>query len=378
MKIRNHSWQIQLSASMLLLALSGCGIYETKGTNSLPQNAAKLLSEPVSYARVNQYVFSQSCTGCHSSAKPTAGVALDSFQSVKANLGEIQAEAMDTSDMPPAPSSLSAFQKQLLSQWIAAGAPEQPVAVPTQPDGSVTPTPTGAPTGPTPSPTPNAAEAQAMTAIRGNFDLFVKPLVKRACMDCHDSTAKLTGINKLPVLKGIESKHIIDASHALDFSQTFPNWSAQSADPLYYLVQLQGVLVNKTMPLEDYKIFHALDGTLLSKDDTQIILNWIEDSTQKLAAVATSRPTAQQFLSNHCLECHNTTINFGGFILGQGGKTSNGIPFITPSDPKNSAIYLVLLQDANSRHGLKEMPSGGSASVDDQNLVFDWIQGGAQ
>jgi hypothetical protein len=63
--------------------------------------------------------------------------------------------------------------------------------------------------------------------------------------------------------------------------------------------------------------------------------------------------------------------------LGASGVASNGVPYLTPFVPENSAIYLVLLGSDTARKGLPEMPSGSSANESEQKLIYDWIKNGA-
>lgn len=357
------------------LTLGACGFSHSKSQN-LPVDSEALLRESVGYDEVNKYVFSQSCVSCHNSATATGGVNLDNYTSVKAQIGEVQQQAIFTRNMPLPPLGLTPFQIQLLSNWIAEGAPEYAST-----NGGSTQNPNQTPT---PVPTPDAS--QVIAVIRANFDAYVKPLVKKACMDCHDATATPEGFGKLPIIRRIEWRHIWNASHALDFGLVFPNWSTNSDDPVYYLSQLKGVLENGTMPPKDYRIPHQIlhDGKLLNAEETQIVLNWVDQSMNLLAGVITTPPTPQQYFASRCLGCHNTSIQSGGFAFQQNngvlslptGNASNGIPFYTPFSPEKSALYLVLLPDASKREGLPQMPYGGSATDAEQQLIYNWIQQG--
>ncbi len=239
--------------------------------------------------------------------------------------------------------------------------------------------------------TPDASStpvvSPALTNIRRDYESYVQPLVQKACMDCHDSHAVPDGfIGHLPIVKGVEWKHIKEASAALDFSKPFPNWSSTSSDPNYYFSQLKGVLETHIMPPNDYKIVHELDGKLLKDFENQVILNWIKNAEQELSAVSTTPPAnPSHYFERNCVGCHNSNYANGGFQFQKSGeqwvvpagKSSAGIPYLSPRDPKNSAVYLVLLTDASQRKKLLEMPYGGQASAEDQKLIYDWIQSGA-
>ena len=343
---------------LIILTCSSCGFYKSKLSGLSPESAAIILSEPIGYSRVNQYIFSTSCISCHSSTKLSGKVKLENYQEIKANINIIDKLTLKTHKMPVSPvPPLSSFQIELLSQWIKNGAPEDAIA-----NGSNS----------------QKTESSAMVNIRSEYESYVKPLIQKACMDCHDINAVPKGIGRLPIVKGIELKHIREATKALDFSQTFPNWSPQSSEPIYYLTALKGVIVNGTMPPTNYKLFHKLDGKILNHAENQIILNWIKNSMQILGSISTTPPTPKQYLETHCLGCHNSSKQSGGFKIGENGKTDTGIPFITPFEPENSAIYLVMLEDSVARKGLEEMPYGDEPSKLEQQLIYDWIKKGAR
>ena len=314
----------------------------------------------VTWTQVNKEVIQLRCVSCHNTAQPSGGVNLDSFAHFMTWYADVVPD-IDSNEMP-LDGPLTPTQKQLFDTWVQQGS-----------EGDSDPS-NGTPT-PTPVPAPDLNN-QTITLIRNNFNLSIEPLVKRACMDCHDSHAKPEGIGTLPIVKGVELKHIQEATKALDFSRTFPSWSDYSNDPMFYLSQLKGVLVNNTMPLKVYVSFHEFDGKLLRSHEKQIILNWIEESKQLLTKTATTPPSARDYLNNHCMGCHNSAISSGGFVLGS-GKSINGIPEISPFHPENSALYLVLLSDPKTRKGLPQMPYGDLPTAEEQKLIFDWITSGA-
>jgi hypothetical protein len=223
----------------------------------------------------------------------------------------------------------------------------------------------------------------AVIQIRQNFERDIKPLVQRACMACHDSQAKPEGfVGHIPGIRCVEWHHIHDASRILDFRQSFPNWSTQNDDPLFFISQIKKVIEKDSMPLESFRIFHELDGRLLKAPEKQTILTWAEQSTQLLAAADASRPTASKIFSARCLGCHNEDDNNGGLIFQKvdgkitppSGKTHNGIPFLSPNDPENSAIFLVLQSDPTLRKGLKQMPDGDTISEPEKLFIYNWIK----
>jgi mono/diheme cytochrome c family protein len=265
------------------------------------------------------------------------------------------------SDMPKAGAPLTTQQLQDVADWINA------LPIP-------------------PSPTD-----LAIGQIRANFEKNIKPLVQRGCMDCHNSKATPDGwLGKVPGARQLEEKHIVEASAIIDFSLTYPAWSAQPQDPVFYLNEIQSALTSGKMPPGDYKIFHENDGGVLKPAETQTVLNWATSSIALLQAADTSKPTASKFFSQKCLGCHNSSTASGGFafennsgvITVPSGNAKGGIPFVTQMNPENSAVYLVLLADQTARKGLAQMPyqasSAQQATDADRQLVMDWINTGAK
>jgi mono/diheme cytochrome c family protein len=325
----------------------------------------------ITFADVNRVVFQPSCIDCHGAQSPRAGIELIDFAHVKSLISMITSDIDDGS--MPLNGVLTPEQKNLYGEWIAQGATE----LGQTPGVSTTPSPT-----PVPTATPIApSETLAISTIRNQFDLSVKPLVQRACMDCHDSHAVPSGLGRLPIVRRSEWRHIEEASKILDFSLTFPNWSTQSSNAISFLTQIRGAIVSKTMPPSYFRLAHALDHKILSKAETQVILDWVNQSLALLQSTQSSPPTATEFLKNNCMGCHNATISSGGLSLVNAagdiqvptGNASNGTPYLTHGDPLHSAIYEVLLGDTPSRHGLPKMPLGATASASDQKLIFDWI-----
>lgn len=74
----------------------------------------------LTYANLNAKVF-VSCTPCHGNS---GNVNLESYKKVQGALTDVKKEALTKKSMPPG-APLSADQQKLLSDWIAAGAPEK-------------------------------------------------------------------------------------------------------------------------------------------------------------------------------------------------------------------------------------------------------------
>jgi mono/diheme cytochrome c family protein len=234
-------------------------------------------------------------------------------------------------------------------------------------------------------PSAAAAREAAYSTIRQRFNQEIRPLLERSCFACHDSRSKPEGfLGYVPGVRAYERKHIRDATRILDFKNEFPAWSPQSgAEPVFFLNQIHNVLLKGLMPPKDFKLAHRLDGRLLQPREEKTILDWAEDSKRLLAEADAYRPlSAGKVFGQHCLGCHGEKTGFGGFVLREAnglftstGSSSAGIPFVSPGDPGNSAVYLVLRSDTAKSKGLPPMPMGGDPLSDqERDVLFDWIK----
>jgi uncharacterized membrane protein len=101
-----------------LLALASV-TYVTWEKSGAPSGPARHLH----YADVAP-ILATHCAGCHNVPTPPRGVALDSFDHVRAASARIKAMAVDTNAMPLGnPTHMTAAERQRLGAWIAAGTP---------------------------------------------------------------------------------------------------------------------------------------------------------------------------------------------------------------------------------------------------------------
>lgn len=89
------------------------------------------ISGDVYFEHVNEYVIKTNCVSCHSEAKGNKGdVNLESYANVMASLKEVKESLIDGFMPPKRGRQLTAEQKNLILNWIEAGAKEKaPVAV---------------------------------------------------------------------------------------------------------------------------------------------------------------------------------------------------------------------------------------------------------
>jgi uncharacterized membrane protein len=79
--------------------------------------------QKLAYAEVEP-ILATHCAGCHNVNPPPVGVALDSWEHVRAAAGRIKAVAVDSQAMPLGnPTGMTPAERQKLGAWIAAGSP---------------------------------------------------------------------------------------------------------------------------------------------------------------------------------------------------------------------------------------------------------------
>jgi len=112
---RPAGWAIGLS---VLLAAAGV-TYVTLEKGSVATGPA----ENVTYAQIAPLIATH-CASCHNVPTPPKGVALDSYEHVRANAARVRAMAVDSQAMPLGnPTHITPEERQRLGAWIEAGTP---------------------------------------------------------------------------------------------------------------------------------------------------------------------------------------------------------------------------------------------------------------
>lgn len=144
------------------------GAPETKGSlpsGVTPGDGADVPQVPIDpsklfYPLVREKVFVPRCVACHGNA---GGVRLDSYLSIKDNLGRIAIVTLVEKSMPKS-GSLTKAESRLLSAWIKIGAPE------------------GIESGPIPLPTASPAPQEPLIST---FSSIKKRVFDVRCISCH-------------------------------------------------------------------------------------------------------------------------------------------------------------------------------------------------
>lgn len=108
-------WAIGLSVVLAAASVT----YVTLEKGSVPSGPA----ENVTYAQIAPLIATH-CAGCHNVPTPPKGVALDTYDHVRANAARVRAMAVDSQAMPLGnPTHMTPAERQRIGAWIAAGTP---------------------------------------------------------------------------------------------------------------------------------------------------------------------------------------------------------------------------------------------------------------
>ncbi|MBX9767417.1 MAG: hypothetical protein K2X47_09115 [Bdellovibrionales bacterium] len=150
-----------LPLSLFILLFAGCRFYYKEKAPSDSVELSKLTG--VSYQIIDQEVFQPKCLSCHGIS---GGVNLENYSEVRKHLPAIERTALVEKTMPKN-SSLTNRQRQILTAWLRAGAPEN----------------VGAESPPTP-PEP----------LKPTFESIKAKIIDRRCVTCHTADGRASGV----------------------------------------------------------------------------------------------------------------------------------------------------------------------------------------
>jgi hypothetical protein len=138
-----------------------------------------------------------------------------------------------------------------------------------------------------PAPIPDSTlDAEALKAAGISYAADVKPLLKRACFDCHSSQTDFPWYHHVPGIAWYLDNHVREAREHLDLSDDFP---FKSRGTIASRVRgIGGSLKRGSMPLWDYKLMHP--AARLSQEEIKKITDWSDATYQKLSETAKLSP----------------------------------------------------------------------------------------
>lgn len=152
----------------LLFILVSCGgpgklYFSVKESNNFP--VTDELRQSISYYEINSKVLSTKCLSCHDAGSK---IRLDTYESAKKNLKNIEKTVLLSRSMPRSP--VKPLQKEdllLLAAWIKAGGPETPL---------------------------NGTQVEPEPQLEPNFESIKRHVLNRKCLACHTPGASVERI----------------------------------------------------------------------------------------------------------------------------------------------------------------------------------------
>lgn len=198
-----------LSSSLCLIFLLGCDyrvLKEAPVVREAPLADNDEEAQRLHFALVRERIFEQHCTGCHS--------AYNNYQSVKASLNDIVDEVM-SGRMPKNKSPLNSQEKELLLNWIEAGAPEFTPEVRGQVPSTQMPPEVSEPIT-EPQPNPNLPVEPAPEKL--SYALIKSQVIDTSCVRCHSAASgNRGGVNLETYAEVVKNAQSIFAAVEGDF-----------------------------------------------------------------------------------------------------------------------------------------------------------------
>jgi hypothetical protein len=105
----------------------------------------------------------------------------------------------------------------------------------------------------------------------------VEAILKISCYDCHSNNTNYPWYNKVQPFSGILERHIIEGKEHLNFSE-FGTYSKRKQRSMFN--SMAGQIEEDEMPLDSYLWMHR--EAELSKNEKEVLLEWIEESLDNL------------------------------------------------------------------------------------------------
>lgn len=185
---------------LVFLFIAGCQYkYEKEATPDSGDNVGAGGGTPGAAApgfdQIRTQVLAPRCFECHSSAGGNrGGINLETFGAVKP-LAQAVAASVANDGMPLNRTPLTSQQKALLNSWVAAGAPEKPIAQrPSTPVEPIDTPPPTVPLPPTEPPTPTDPPPQD-TPFSLDWATVNTLVIEPSCLGCHSEPSNRGGVN---------------------------------------------------------------------------------------------------------------------------------------------------------------------------------------
>lgn len=202
-------------------------------------------------------------------------------------------------------------------------------------------------------------------------------LVKRKCLDCHDSLTPLPFYGRIFPSRNPVNRHQVEGLESLDFAEVFPLKAKGSPPQLSLLKAIRTAVLEKSMPLKSYLLVYPL-RRVRDKDQTEF-LNWtdplieeIENFNEKYSILnrdQTNEEKVTRLFQAKCFRCHGNGNNRGGFAqMNDYQELFKNPKAIDLNNLENSAIYTLSVSG--------RMPTDKSERLTPSELalMLEWMQ----
>ena len=107
----------------------------------------------------------------------------------------------------------------------------------------------------------------------------VQVILKNACYDCHSNNTNYPWYVNIQPMGSLMARHIRQGKAALNFSEFGSNSTRKQ---LSKLTGITNSIRDDIMPISSYKWMHK--SARLTKDEAALLINWVQQSKDSLAA----------------------------------------------------------------------------------------------
>lgn len=114
--------------------------------------------------------------------------------------------------------------------------------------------------------------------IDGAYQVQVKPIFQKKCMNCHSSKTEFPFYYNWPIARNMIDKDLVEAKEHINLDKGFP--FGGHGTPKEDLEAIEASLKEESMPPLRYRIMHW--NSTLSKSEKDRVLEWVKDSKSML------------------------------------------------------------------------------------------------
>lgn len=129
-------------------------------------------------------------------------------------------------------------------------------------------------------PKARALSQERLRSVNAEYVKRVRPIFASKCFDCHSKFTRFPWYHKLPGIKQVLERDVVEGRKHLDMTNDFP--FGGHGDPVRDLREIEEVLREENMPPFCYRLMHW--NSKLSEEESKAALDWVSRSTELLSA----------------------------------------------------------------------------------------------